>query len=105
MSSIGLKSVNVLRKPEVELLITGDELLKPIEQACGVKIIDSNSVMLSPLIKRDGGLIKAIHQLPDDRDLLRKHLIESTADLICVTGGTSVGIEDHGPTLVDELGE
>ena len=105
LTSIGLKSVKVLRKPEVELLITGDELLKPIEQARGVKIIDSNSAMLSPLIKRDGGLLNAVHQLPDERDLLRKHLIESNAYLLCVTGGTSVGIEDHGPTLLDELGE
>ncbi|MEZ7975198.1 MAG: molybdopterin molybdotransferase MoeA [SAR324 cluster bacterium] len=105
LASIGLKSVKVVRKPEVELFITGNELLKHGEQAGGVKIIDSNSVMLSPLIKRDGGLLKAVHHLPDNRDLLRKHLYESNADLIIVTGGTSVGIEDHGPILLDELGE
>ena len=105
LSSIGLKNVKVLRKPEVELLITGNELLKPGEQADGVKIIDSNSAMLSALIKRDGGVLKAVHHLPDNRDLLRKHLSESTADLICVSGGTSVGIEDHGPILLDEIGE
>jgi molybdopterin molybdotransferase len=105
LASIGLKSVKVVRKPEVELFITGNELLKHGEQAGGAKIIDSNSVMLSPLIKRDGGLLKAVHHLPDDRDLLRKHLSESNADLIIVTGGTSVGIEDHGPILLDELGE
>ena len=105
LSSIGLKKVKVVRKPEIDLIITGNELLKPGEQADGVKIIDSNSVMLSPLIKRDGGVLKSIHHLPDDRNLLRKHLSESSADLICVTGGTSVGIEDHGPILLDELGE
>ena len=105
LSSVGMKKVKVVRKPEVELFITGNELLKPGEQADGVKIVDSNSVMLAPLIKRDGGVLKAIHHLPDERELLRKHLRESSADLICVSGGTSVGIEDHGPTLVDELGE
>ncbi len=105
LSSIGLKNVKVIRKPRVELLITGNELLKPGQQADGVKIIDSNSVMLSPLIKRDGGVLKAVHHLPDNRNLLQQHLSESTSDLICVTGGTSVGIEDHGPILLDELGE
>jgi len=105
LASVGLKKIKVVRKPEVELLITGNELLKPGEQAGGVKIIDSNSVMLAPLIERDGGVLKDIQHLPDDRDLLRKHLSQSSADLICMTGGTSVGIEDHGPTLVDELGE
>ena len=94
-----------MRKPEVELLITGNELLKPGEQPCGVQIIDSNSVMLAPLIKRDGGLLAKVHHVPDDRDLLQQHLSKTDADLVCMTGGTSVGIEDHGPMLVDELGE
>ena len=105
LASVGLKKVKVVRKPEVELLITGNELLKPGEKPSGVKIVDSNSVMLRPLIQRDGGVLKAVHHLPDERDLLRRHLSDSTADLICMTGGTSVGIEDHGPTLVEELGE
>jgi len=105
LASVGLKTIQVVRKPKVELIITGNELLKPGKKPTGVQIVDSNSVMLRPLIQRDGGVLTAIHHLKDERDLLRKHLSESTADLICMTGGTSVGIEDHGPTLVDELGE
>jgi len=62
LASVGLKKIKVVRKPEVELLITGNELLKPGEQAGGVKIIDSNSVMLAPLIERDGGVLKDIQQ-------------------------------------------
>ena len=95
----------MVRKPEVKLLITGNELLKPGEQPCGVQIVDSNSVMLTPLINRDGGVLAKVHHVPDDRDLLQKHLSKTDADLVCMTGGTSVGIEDHGPMLVDELGE
>ena len=105
LASVGLKKVKVVRKPEVELLITGNELLKPGEKPSGVQIIDTNSVMLRPLIQRDGGVLKAVLHLRDERELLRRHLSDSTADLICMTGGTSVGIEDHGPTLVEELGE
>ncbi|MBC8259266.1 MAG: molybdopterin molybdotransferase MoeA [SAR324 cluster bacterium] len=105
LASVGLSRVEVVRKPVVELLITGNELLKPGAQPSGVHIIDSNSVMLTPLIERDGAVLKAVHQLPDERALIRQHLRDSTADLICMTGGTSVGIEDHGPTLVEELGE
>jgi len=89
----------------VELLLTGYELLIPVEKPSGVQIIDTNSVMLRPLIQRDGGVLKAVLHLRDERELLRRHLSDSTADLICMTGGTSVGIEDHGPTLVEELGE
>jgi molybdopterin molybdotransferase len=105
LASVGLKKIKVVRKPRVELLITGNELLKPGEKPRGVQIVDSNSVMLAPLINRDGGLLKAVHHLPDEKDLLHEHLSQPGADLICMTGGTSVGIEDHGPILVDELGE
>ncbi len=105
ISSIGLQKVKVVRKPIVELLITGNELIKPGEKASGVKIVDSNSVMLSPMISRDGGILKETRHLPDDRELIKKYLISSSSDLVCMTGGTSVGIEDHGPSLLDELGE
>ncbi len=105
LASIGLEKIKVVRKPKVELLITGNELLKPGEKPSGVQIVDSNSVMLSPLIVRDGGVLKDVYHVPDKRELLRKHLSSSRSDLICMTGGTSVGIDDHGPVLVDELGE
>ena len=105
LASVGFTNIKVVRKPEVKLLITGNELLKPGEQPCGVQIVDSNSVMLTPLINRDGGVLAKVHHVPDDRDLLQKHLSKTDADLVCMTGGTSVGIEDHGPMLVDELGE
>ncbi len=105
LASVGLKKIKVVRKPKVDLLITGNELLKPGEKPFGVQIVDSNSVMLTPLIERDGGVLSKVHHVPDDRDLIQKYLRETEADLICMTGGTSVGVEDHGPMLVDELGE
>ena len=105
LASVGITNIKVVRKPEVKLLITGNELLKPGEQPSGVQIVDTNSVMLAPLIERDGGVLAKVHHVPDDRDLLQKHLSKTDADLVCMTGGTSVGIEDHGPMLVDELGD
>ena len=105
LASVGFTNIKVVKKPEVKLLITGNELLKPGEPPCGVQIVDTNSVMLAPLIERDGGVLAKVHHVPDDRDLLQKHLSKTDADLVCMTGGTSVGIEDHGPMLVDELGD
>ncbi len=105
LASVGLTKIKVVCKPKVEILITGNELLKPGEQPFGFQIVDSNSVMLTPLIARDGGVLSKVHHIPDSKDMLQKHLSETKADLVCITGGTSVGIEDHGPILVDELGE
>lgn len=105
ITSLGLQNVNVVRKPTVDLFITGNELLKPGNKPKGVHIVDSNSVMLSPLIARDGGILKRTIHLPDEREKIREYLNSSSSDLICMTGGTSVGIEDHGPLLLRELGE
>ena len=105
LTSVGIPEVAVIRKPTVELLITGSELLAPGTQPSGVQIVDSDSVMLRSLVKRDSGNLLGIQHLPDDREPLRKALLESTAEVVIVTGGTSVGLEDHAPTLLSELGE
>ena len=105
ITSLGLQNVKVVRKPTVDLFITGNELLKPGNKPKGVHIVDSNSVMLSPMIVRDGGILKRTIHLPDEREQIRDYLNSSSSDLICMTGGTSVGIEDHGPLLLKELGE
>lgn len=105
LASVGIPEVAVIRKPTVELLITGSELLAPGTQPSGVQIVDSDSVMLRSLVKRDSGNLLGIQHLPDDREPLRKALLDSTAEVVIVTGGTSVGLEDHAPTLLSELGE
>ena len=105
LASVGIPEVAVVRKPTVELLITGSELLAPGAQPTGGQIVDSDSVMLHSLVKRDGGNLLGIRHLPDDREPLRQAMLDSTAEVVIVTGGTSVGLEDHGPTLLSELGE
>jgi len=105
LTSVGIPEVAVIRKPTVELLITGSELLAPGTQPSGVQIVDSDSVMLRSLVKRDSGNLLGIQHLSDDREPLRKALLDSTAEVVIVTGGTSVGLEDHAPTLLSELGE
>lgn len=107
LASIGVGTVEVVRKPRVALLVTGNELLPPGSVPKGYKIIDSNSPMLAALVARDGGQCLAVQYIPDDESLLRdgiRHAIRA-ADIILVSGGSSVGVEDHTPRVVAELGE
>ncbi len=105
LASIGQGWVSVLCRPAVTLLITGDELLKPGERPEGARIVDSNSIMLAALIERDGGTVSGIQHLPDRREAIADALRHAPGDLLVTTGGTSVGVEDHAPTLLAELGE
>jgi molybdopterin molybdotransferase len=43
--------------------------------------------------------------VPDRRDAVRDALAASDADLVLVSGGSSVGQEDHAPRALAELGE
>src|SRR5207245_6640111 len=77
---------------------------------CGSKpegwhIVDSNSVMLEALVRRDGGLCRMTPIVPDRRDAVRAALTGAEADVILVSGGSSVGQEDHAPRLLAEAGE
>jgi molybdopterin molybdotransferase len=89
----------------VDILITGDELLPVGSRPESFRIVDCNSVMLSALVKRDGGEPRVAPLLPDRRELLLEAMRASVADVLLVSGGSSVGQEDHAPGLLAELGE
>jgi molybdopterin molybdotransferase len=105
LAAIGQAHVPVVRRPVVELLITGDELLPPGSRPQGCAIVDSNSVMLEALVVRDGGVPRTGPILPDRRDTIRQAVLDCRADVLLISGGSSVGPEDHAPNLVAELGE
>ena len=105
LASIGVARLKVRNTPGVTLLITGNELLKPGEKPRGAMIVDSNSLMLTALIERDGGRVADVRHLPDDRERIRDSLLNAPGDILVITGGTSVGVEDHAPTLIAEEGE
>jgi molybdopterin molybdotransferase len=88
----------------VQLLITGDELLAPGELPHGCRIVDSNSSVLAALVARDGGVLLPFEIVPDDPARIRAALLHPAADLVLVSGGSSVGQEDHAPRLLAELG-
>jgi len=105
LSSIGVGRADVVRRPRVAILITGDEILPPGSKPVGYRIVDSNSVVLRALVRRDGGEVPPTKHLPDRPDAIREAMTAGGWDVLLVSGGTSVGREDHAPRLVAELGE
>jgi molybdopterin molybdotransferase len=104
LSSIGCGRVQVVRSPRVRILITGNELLPAGTRPAGYQIADANSPMLTALVTRDGGEPILPGIIRDDPALLRAAFTEPP-DVILVSGGSSVGQEDHAPRLLAELGE
>jgi molybdopterin molybdotransferase len=105
LASIGVNPVHVWRRPRVMILVTGDELLPCGSRPEGYRIVDSNSVMLAALARRDGALPEVAPIVPDRREAVRDALLHAVADVLLVSGGSSVGQEDHAPRVLAELGE
>ncbi|HEY1758271.1 MAG TPA: gephyrin-like molybdotransferase Glp [Bryobacteraceae bacterium] len=104
LSSVGQGTARVVRRPRVRLAVTGNELLPSGSHPSGFHIADANGPMLAALIERDGGVVNFPGLVRDDRHAILEAL-HADADIVIVSGGSSVGIEDLAPTLVAENGE
>jgi len=104
LASIGRADVACVRAPRVAFVVTGDELLPAGSAPRGAQIVDSNSVVLRALVARDGGVALPFEILPDMPARIEAALRDASADVVLVSGGSSVGQEDHAPRLVASLG-
>jgi molybdopterin molybdotransferase len=104
LASIGVARPICVRGPRVALVITGDELLPAGSRPLPPRIVDSNSVVLRALVLRDGGTCLPFEILPDRPERIEEALALDEADVVLVSGGSSVGQEDHAPRLLARLG-
>ncbi|MEJ2296017.1 MAG: molybdopterin-binding protein, partial [Candidatus Lokiarchaeota archaeon] len=84
----------------------GDELLEPGESLKPNKIYNSNTPMISSLVKIYGGLVIRQLTLKDDIIHIEHALREAEKDsqVIIFTGGTSVGTKDFLPDIMERKG-
>lgn len=104
LASVGAAKVSVVRRPKVRIVITGDELLPAGAEPAGVRIVDANGPMLAALVERDGGVAKNPGIVPDREDAILAALRDD-ADVVLVSGGSSVGQEDYAPRLLARHGQ
>ena len=104
LSSVGVAEVPVVRRPRVRLVVTGNELLPAGSRPHGHHIADANGPMLTALVERDGGVVDFPGLVPDEPGAILDAL-RAEADVVIVSGGSSVGIEDHAPALVAAHGD
>jgi molybdopterin molybdotransferase len=103
LSSIGQGTVRVIRRPRVRLAVTGNELLPSGSRPEGFHIVDANGPMLAALTERDGGIVD-FPGLVCDNNIAILEALHADADIVIVSGGSSVGIEDLAPMLVAQHG-
>src|SRR4051812_30328788 len=98
-SAVGVRELSVVPPPRVAALVTGDEL----GDAPG-QVRDAIGPALPGWVRWAGGTLQGITRLPDGVGGLRSALAGADADLVVVTGSSSVGPADHLRLLLAELG-
>lgn len=102
LSGIGLASVDVVRRPRVAVLATGDEIVPPDVTPKPGQVRNVNQYALRALIAANGGEPVDFGVLPDREAVLRTTLRRALAraDLVVMSGGSSVGTKDLTPAVV-----
>lgn len=111
LAALGCQGVEIVRRPRVGLLVTGDELAEvaPIRADRDHRdemIHDANGPMLSALVEEAGGQVEhcvRVRDVPTAIEAALRRMAE-TCDLIFTSGGASVGPRDHLVAAVERLG-
>jgi putative molybdopterin biosynthesis protein len=109
----GIFKLKVRRRPRVRIIPTGSELVhfttlsSPVDLEKG-KIIESNSTVLSALV-RDCGAEPVVEDIVEDtRENIKTALLKaakSDADLVLIIAGSSAGKKDYTAQVIEEIGE
>lgn len=106
MLAAGVMEVEVLRRPVIGIIPTGDEIVPPTaEPQCG-DIIEFNSSIFSAILKQWDAVPKSYPIVPDrlDRICAMTETALSECDMVILNAGSSAGREDYSVSVIGELG-
>ncbi len=107
LATVGVSEVEVVRRPRVAFMSTGDEL-RSVGDALGPgDVYDSNRYALFGMLSRLGVELLDFGVIKDDRDAVRSAFEDASkdADAVIVSGGASVGDADFVHEILNEIGQ
>lgn len=104
---LGILEVRVVRRPQVAVLSSGDEVLPPEAPLTPGAVRDINSYSLSALIETVGAQVSRGGVIPDTEAALREQIGAALqqADLVVVTAGSSASTRDLTAKVINQLGK
>jgi putative molybdopterin biosynthesis protein len=106
LAACGFDRAQVVRRPRVAVLSTGNELVRPGEALRPATVYDSNGEILAAAVAEAGGEPVRLGAFPDDERALEAALrgALATCDMVVLSGGTSKGAGDLSHQVVARLG-
>lgn len=106
VAALGLTDADVYERPRVAILSSGDEVRPPGASLGPGQVHDVNSYTLGAVVGANGGEPVLRPHAADDEDAVRVAVRASLqADLVLVSGGSSVGGRDYVLDVLMTLGE
>jgi putative molybdopterin biosynthesis protein len=103
----GHTTVRVKARPRIGIIPTGDELIRPGEEARPGSVIDFNSSVLGAFVREWGGAPVRYPRARDDLAVLESALRRAAeeCDLVTIIAGSSAGEHDLTAEVVGNAGE
>lgn len=103
----GVRDVDVLRRPVVGLIPTGDEIVPPDADPAPGDILEFNSSIFSAMLTGWDAQPKVYPIVRDDRDAIFSSLTKacSECDMVILNAGSSAGREDYSTEVIGMVGE
>jgi putative molybdopterin biosynthesis protein len=106
LAACGIAEIDVVRRPRVAVISTGDELATPGEPLKPAAVYDSNGAIIAAAVAEAGGEAVSFGAFPDDDVTLELAVRTALAscDVVLLSGGTSKGAGDLSHRVVSQLG-
>jgi putative molybdopterin biosynthesis protein len=107
LAACGLAAADVVRRPRIAVLSTGDELVEPGKLLHPGGVYDSNAAIIAAAVNEAGGEPVPFGAFPDEEAVLGKAMCTAleSCDMVVLSGGTSKGAGDLSHRIVSKLGE
>ena len=103
----GVLEIEVIRKPLVAIIPTGDEIIPPCTDPKPGDILEFNGSIFSAMVRSWGAEAKVYPIVPDKFDQIRDMVARAAeeCDMVILNAGSSAGREDYSVKVIRELGE
>ena len=103
----GVLEIEVIKKPVIGIIPTGDEIIPPCTDPKPGDILEFNSSIFSSMVRQWGAEAVTYTIVPDKFDQI-KAMVEKASeecDLVILNAGSSAGREDFSARVIRELGQ
>ena len=107
LAACGLAQIDVVKRPKVAVLSTGNELVPLGQPLRPAGVYDSNGAIIAAAVVEAGGTPVAFGAFADDERALERAVRDalSACDIVVLSGGTSKGAGDLSHNVVSKLGK